>query len=153
MSLREKKGIPVGISANHKRVYRLYREEGLAMRIHNDVGSAERRESAERSWSIDFVSDCVSMGKVIRMLTIVDDCTARECPVIEVDTSLGAFHMRRVRDRMASERGLPEAIVVDRRPEFRGRALAGWLELIQPGKPTQNAYIESFNGQLREERS
>ena len=106
---------------------------------------------------MDFVSDCVSAGKVIRMLTIVDDCT-RECPVIEVDASLGGLRVRRVLDRMASERGLPEAIVLDNGPEFRGRALAAWseergvrLEFIQPGKPVQNAYIESFNGRLRDE--
>ncbi len=110
-----------------------------------------------KRWSMDFVSDCVSHGKVIRMLTIVDDCT-RECPVIEVDTSLGGLRVRRVLDRMAIERGLPEAIVVDNGPEFRGRALAAWseergvrLEFIQPGKPVQNAYIESFNGRLRDE--
>ena len=73
------------------------------------------------------MSDCVGGGKVIRMLTIVDDCT-RECPVIEVDTSLGGLRVRRVLDRMAIERGLPEAIVVDNGPEFRGRALAAWSE-------------------------
>jgi putative transposase len=91
------------------------------------------------------------------MLTIVDDCT-RECPAIEVDTSLGGFRVRRVLDRIASERGLPEAIVLDNGPDFRGRALAAWsaergvrLEFIQPGKPVQNAYVESFNGRLRDE--
>jgi putative transposase len=106
---------------------------------------------------MDFVSDWVSTGKVIRMLTIVDECT-RECPAIEVDTSLGGLRVRRVLDRIALERGLPEAIVVDNGPEFRGRALAAWseqrgvrLEFIQPGKPVQNAYIESFNGRLRDE--
>jgi putative transposase len=114
------------------------------------------RQPNER-WSMDFVSDCVNTGKVIRMLTIVDDCT-RECPAIEVDTSLGGLRVRRVLDRIARERGLPEAIVVDNGPEFRGRALAAWseergvrLEFIQPGKPVQNAYIESFNGRLRDE--
>ena len=91
------------------------------------------------------------------MLTVVDDCT-RECPVIEVDSSLGGLRVRRVLDRIASERGLPEAIVLDNGPEFRGRALAAWseerrvrLEFIQPGKPAQNAYAESFNGRLRDE--
>jgi putative transposase len=153
-----------GPPANHKRVYRLYREEGLAMRIRQRrrirwsgvVVKPATRQPNER-WSMDFVSDCVSGGKVIRMLTIVDDCT-RECPVIEVDTSLGGLRVRRVLDRIASERGLPEAIVVDNGPEFRGRALAAWseqrgvrLEFIQPGKPVQNAYIESFNGRLRDE--
>jgi len=108
-----------GISANHKRVYRLYREEGLAMRIRQRrrirwtgavSGSVATR--ANQRWSIDFVSDCVSTGRVIRMLTVVDDCT-RECPAIEVDTSLGGLRVRRVLDRIASERGLPEAIVLD----------------------------------------
>jgi putative transposase len=153
-----------GVPANHKRVYRLYREEGLAMRIrqrrrirwNGAVVKPAARQANER-WSMDFVSDCVSSGKVIRMLTIVDDYT-RECPAIEVDTSLGGLRVRRVLDRMASERGLPEATVVDNGPEFRGRALAAWseqrgvrLDFIQPGKPAQNAYIESFNGRLRDE--
>src|SRR6059058_5926692 len=88
---------------------------------------------------MDFVSDCVATGRVIRMLTIVDGCT-RECPAIEVDTSLGGLRVRRVLDRIASERGLPEAIVLD-----------NGLEFIQPGKPVQNAYVESFNGRLRDE--
>jgi len=153
-----------GVRANHKRVYRLYREEGLAMRIRGrrrirwrgPVTNPAASRPNER-WSMDFVSDCVSTGKVIRMLTVVDDYT-RECPAIEVDTSLGGLRVRRVLDRIASERGLPEAIVLDNGPEFRGRALAAWseergvrLEFIQPGKPAQNAYAESFNGRLRDE--
>ena len=153
-----------GIAANHKRVYRLYREEGLAMRIRQRrrirwTGAVSGPLATRRNqrWSIDFVSDCVSTGRVIRMLTVVDDCT-RECPAIEVDTSLGGLRVRRVLDRIASERGLPEAIVLDNGPEFRGRALAAWseersvrLEFIQPGKPAQNAFVESFNGRLRDE--
>ena len=108
---------------------------------------------------MDFVSDCVSGGKAIRMLTIVDHRT-RQCPVIEVDTSLGGLRVRRVLDRIASERGLPEAIVVDNGPEFRGdghwRLGANNVVCVlefdsQPGKPAQNAYIESFNGRLRDE--
>jgi putative transposase len=153
-----------GISVNHKHVYRLYCEEGLAMRIRQrrrigwtgGVSSPGASRPNER-WSMDFVSDCVSTGRVIRMLTVVDDCT-RECPAIEVDTSLGGLRVRRVLDRIARERGLPEAIVLDNGPEFRGRALAAWseergvrLEFIQPGKPAQNAYAESFNGRLRDE--
>jgi putative transposase len=153
-----------GITANHKRVYRLYREEGLAMRIRQrrrirwtSAVSGPVATRANERWSIDFVSDCVSTGRVIRMLTVVDDCT-RECPAIEVDTSLCGLRVRRVLDRIASERGLPEAIVLDNGPEFRGRALAAWseergvrLEFIQPGKPAQNAFAESFNGRLRDE--
>ena len=153
-----------GMAANHKRVYRLYREEGLAMRIRqrrripwNGVPARPAATKANQRWSMDFVNDCVRGGKVIRMLTVVDDCT-RECPAIEVDSSLGGLRVRRVLDRIASERGLPEAIVVDNGPEFRGRVLAAWseargvrLEFIQPGKPVQNAYAESFNGRLRDE--
>ena len=153
-----------GIVANHKRVYRLYREEGLAMRIRQrrrirwtGAASSAVATRANQRWSIDFVSDGVSTGRVIRMLTVVDDCT-RECPAIEVDTSLGGLRVRRVLDRIARERGLPEAIVLDNGPEFRGRALGAWseergvrLEFIQPGKPAQNAFAESFNGRLRDE--
>jgi putative transposase len=153
-----------GTPANHKRVYRLYREEGLAMRIRQRrrirwSGAVVKPAASQPNerWSMDFVTDCVSSGKVIRMLTIVDDCT-RECPAIEVDTSLGGWRVRRVLDRIARERGLPEAIVLDNGPEFRGRTLAAWseergvrLEFIQPGKPVQNAYVESFNGRLRDE--
>ncbi len=152
------------VEANHKRVYRLYREEGLVMRIRHrrrirwsGAGTSPVAAKPNERWSMDFVNDCVSSGTVIRLLTIVDDCT-RECPAIEVDTSLGGLRVRRVLDRIASERGLPEAIVVDNGPEFRGRVLTAWseergvrLEFIQPGKPTQNAYIESFNGRLRDE--
>jgi putative transposase len=153
-----------GMPINHKRVYRLYREEGLAMRIRqrrrirwSGVVASPAAARPNQRWSMDFVSDCMSTGKVIRMLTLVDDCT-RECPAIEVDTSLGGLRVRRVLDRIASERGLPEAIGLDNGPEFRGRALAAWseerrvrLEFIQPGKPVQNAYVESFNGRLRDE--
>ena len=153
-----------GTPANHKRVYRLYREEGLGMRIRQrrrirwtGAVSSPVATRPNQRWSIDFVSDCVSTGRVIRMLTVVDGCT-RECPAIEVDTSLGGLRVRRVLDQIASERGLPEAIVLDNGPEFRGRALAAWseqrgvrLEFIQPGKPAQNAFAESFNGRLRDE--
>lgn len=153
-----------GLEVNHKRVYRLYREEGLAMRIRqrrrirwNGTVTRPGATRPNERWSIDFLSDCVSTGRVIRMLTMVDDYT-RECPTIEVDTSLGGLRVCRVLDRVAAERGLPEAIVLDNGPEFRGRALAAWseergvrLEFIQPGKPVQNAYVESFNGRLRDE--
>jgi len=153
-----------GMAVNPKGVYRLYREEGLVMKIRqrrrirgNGLASKARASRPNEKWSIDFVSDCVSTGRVIRMLTVVDDCT-RECPAIAIDTSLGGLRVRRVLDRIASERGLPEAIVLDNGPEFRGRALAAWseergvrLEFIRPGKPVQNAYAESFNGRLRDE--
>ena len=89
-----------GMPANHKRVYRLYREEGLAMRVRQRrrirwSGALVKPAASQPNerWSMDFVSDCVSSGKVIRMLTIVDDCT-REYPAIEVDTSLGGLRVR-----------------------------------------------------------
>ena len=106
-----------GVEVNHKRVYRLYREEGLAMRIRqrrrirwSGTAVSPVAMRPNQRWSIDFVSDSVNTGKVIRMLTMVDECT-RECPAIEVDTSLGGLRVRRVLDRVAAERGLPEAIV------------------------------------------
>ena len=156
--------VQAGTQVNHKRVYRLYCEEGLTMRIRQRrrirwTGAAKRPAATRPNerWSIDFVSDCVSSGRVIRMLTMVDDCTS-ECPAIEVDTSLGGVRVGRVLDQVVAERGLPEAIVLDNGPEFRSRALAAWseergvrLEFIQPGKPMQNAYVESFNGRLRDE--
>ena len=153
-----------GSTANHKRVYRLYREEGLAMRIRqrrrirwNRVVARPAATRPNERWSMDFVSDGVSRGKLIRTLNIVDDCTC-ECVAIEVDSSLRGLRVRRVFDRIARERGLPEAIVVDNGPEFAGRTLEAWseqrgvtLEFIRPGKPIENAYIESFNGRLRDE--
>ena len=141
-----------GMAANHKRVYRLYREERLAMRIPqrrrlrwNGMVTKPAAVRPNQTWSIDFVNDCVSSGKVIRILTLVDEYT-RECPALEVDTCLGGLRVRRVLDRVAQKRGLPEAIVLDNGPEFRSRVLAAWseergvrLEFIQPGKPVQNA--------------
>ena len=119
-----------GTLVNHKRVYRVYREEGLAMRV---------RQRRRIRWNGAAVSPAAKRPN-------------------ERWTSLGGWRVRRVLDRIASERGLPEAIVLDNGPEFRGRALAAWseerrvrLEFIQPGKPVQNAYIESFNGRLRDE--
>ena len=153
-----------GKTVNHKRMYRLYRLEGLAVRRRRRKrlarGAGTPLEKAQRSterWSMDFVSDCTAGGRTIRMLTLVDDFT-RECLAIEVDTSLGGERVRRVLENVVGKRGRPESIVVDNGPEFRGRALAAWseqrrvrLQFIEPGKPTQNAFIESFNGRLREE--
>jgi putative transposase len=114
-------------------------------------------QRANQRWSMDFVSDCTAAGRSIRALTLVDDYT-RECLAIEVDTSLGGRRVRRVLEAVLGKRGRPETVVVDNGPEFRGRALAGWseersvrLQFIEPGKPMQNCFIESFNGRLREE--
>jgi len=121
-----------GVAANHKRVYRLYREEGLAMRIRQrrrirwtGAVSSPVATRANQRWSIDFVSDCVSTGRVIRMLTVVDDCT-RECPAIEVDTSLGGWRVRRVGSHRERTRGAGS----DRARQRAGvsRASAGGVE-------------------------
>lgn len=149
---------------NHKRVYRLYREEGLAVqrRKRKRMCGAGRVPAATPSrnnqrWSMDFVADSLASGRRIRVLTVVDDFT-RECLATEVDTSLPGVRVARVLDRVGAQRGLPETITVDNGPEFAGRALDAWayqhqvhLHFIQPGKPVQNAYIESFNGKLRDE--
>jgi putative transposase len=153
-----------GFTVNHKRVYRLYRAEGLAVRRKRRKRlTAERRTlvpvptRANQHWSMDFMSDALSSARKFRTLNIVDDFT-RECPVIEVDTSLPGARVVRVLDRLAETRGLPELIIVDNGPELTGRELDAWayrrrvqLQFIRPGKPVENAYIESFNGKFRDE--
>ena len=153
-----------GFGVNHKRVYRLYREEGLAVwrRERKRMASVARvsmpaPERPNQRWSMDFVADALANGRRIRVLTVMDDFT-RECLATEVDTSLPGLRVARVLDRLAAERGVPEHITVDNGPEFAGRVLDAWayahqvqLHFIEPGKPVQNAYIESFNGRLRDE--
>ncbi len=147
-----------GMTANHKRVYRLYREEGSAMRIRqrrrirwSGVAASPAASRRNQRWSMDFVSDCVSNGKVIRMLTIVDECT-RECPAIEVDTSLGGLRVRRVLDRIASERGLPEANRSGQRAGV-SRSSAGRLERREAGSAgvhsAGQAGAECLRGELQ----
>ena len=106
---------------------------------------------------MDSVSDALANGRRIRVLTVIDDFT-RESLATEVDTSLPGLRVTRVLDRLAVDRGVPELITVDNGPEFAGRVLDAWaythgvrLHFIEPGKPVQNAYIESFNGRLRDE--
>ena len=113
--------------------------------------------SANVSWSMDFVADGLISGRRLRCLTIVDDCT-RECLAIEVDTSITGLHVQGVLARLADNRGLPASITVDNGPEFDGQVMDKWayrhgvhLSFIRPGKPNENAYIESFNGKFRDE--
>lgn len=149
---------------NHKRTERIYREEGLSLRLkkrrkrisHLRV-LMDRPERINQHWSMDFVSDSLYNGRRFRVLTVVDDLS-KECPVLEVDHSLTGKRVSRTLDRIALTRGLPEVITVDNGPEFISKALDLWaydnnvkLRFIQPGKPTQNAYIESFNGKFRDE--
>ena len=149
---------------NLKRTERLYREEGLSLRLKKRKKRIshlrvviDRPERINQHWSMDFVSDSLYNSRRFRVLTVVDDFS-RECPVLEVDHSLTGKRVARVLERIALTRGLPEAITVDNGPEFISKALDLWafendvkLRFIQPGKPTQNAFIESFNGKFREE--
>jgi len=153
-----------GLVVNHKRTERIYREEGLALRRkRRSKGAAGARviipapERPNQKWSMDFVTDSVVTGRRFRALAIVDDYS-RECPAIEVDTSLGGARVVGVLDRLAEMRGLPEVITVDNGPEFAGKVLDEWayrkgvkLSFIRPGKPVENAFAESFNSRLRDE--
>lgn len=153
-----------GRKANHKRVFRLYQEAGLVVkRRRKRHGVAVEREKLTKPskpnevWSMDFVSDALAEGRRIKALTIVDDFT-KESVDIALDHGISGHYVTRVLDQAVRFRGVPAAIRTDQGPEFTGRALDQWayrngvqLKLIQPGKPTQNAYIESFNGRFRDE--
>jgi putative transposase len=153
-----------GWRVNHKQVARLYRLEGLQVRKRRRKRCMAQRRvplaaptAKNQVWSMDFVSDSFSSGRRFRTLNIVDDYT-RECPGIEVDTSLGGARVVQVLQRLIAERGKPRQLRTDNGPEFIGRALEQWCfaegvehHLIEPGKPMQNGYIESFNGKFRDE--
>ncbi len=154
-----------GRLVNHKLVLRLYREEGLAVsrrrkkKKHVSMPRVPMPTPAmpNERWSMDFVTDALADGRQFRCFTIVDDMT-RECPAIEVAHSLPALRVIQVLDRLSLTRGLPRSIVCDNGPEFAGRALDLWahargvsLQFIRPGKPVENAFIESFNGKFRNE--
>lgn len=153
-----------GFEVNRKRVYRIYKAAGLAVRRRN-----RRRLRAARPappvavthpnerWSMDFVHDYLADGRRIRTFNVVDAFT-RECLVIEVDTSLPSARVIGVLDKLLWKFGLPESLRVDNGPEFISGAMDAWatkhgvkLDFIQPGKPTQNAHVESFNGHFRDE--
>jgi putative transposase len=148
----------------HKRTERIYREEGLALRIRRrkKMAAIQRIEAPaptriNERWSMDFVSDALSSGRKIRALTMVDDYS-RKCHRIEVDTSIGGVRVARVLNEIAQGEGLPELITIDNGPEFIGKALDAWayqrgvkLNFIRPGKPVDNSFIESFNGRFRDE--
>jgi len=154
-----------GFRVNHKRVYRIYRLEGLSLRSRRRRRrhAASPREAAQRPhrpgqrWSMDFVHDHLASGRRFRILTLVDDYSRRS-PGILADWSINGERVTRFLDEVAAMVGLPETIVVDNGPEFVSNALDRWafdkgvkLHFIRPGKPTENAFIESFNGRLRDE--
>jgi len=152
-----------GYRVNLKRVYRLYRDDGLAVR------RRRRRRRVARGtplvgptrinerWSLDFLLDTLEDGRRVRLLAVVDDFT-RTCLAIEVDTSIGGRRVVEVLQRLVEPRARPAVLITDNGPEFVGRALDAWayaqgirLHFIEPGKPNQNAYVESFNGRFRDE--
>jgi putative transposase len=149
---------------NHKRVFRLYQEEGLKLRPkkRKRIASTQRVKpepvtAANQLWTMDFVHDTLSCGRTFRALNIMDAYT-RECLAIEVDTSLTGERVARVLEELGQQRTLPKIIQVDNGSEFTSRKLDQWayqnkvaLHFIEPGKPTQNGHIESFNGKLRDE--
>lgn len=152
-----------GERVNHKKVWRIYREEGLAVkrrkrkrlvRVGRPLQPVTR---ADEEWGLDFVSDTTLSGRRLRFLTVVDAWT-RECVSLEVDTSFPGPRVTRVLEKAISERGSPLRLRCDNGPEFTSRHFLAWcgkkkVELvhIQPGKPMQNGRTESFNGRLRDE--
>ena len=152
-----------GERVNHKRVHRVYREAGLMIRRKKRKHCVRagkplvERTAANQEWALDFVHDAVECGRSIRVLSVVDAYT-RECLALEVDTSFASRRVTRVLDEIVAERGVPQTIRCDNGPELTSRHFLAWsierqIEVvhIQPGKPTQNGRLESFNGRLREE--
>lgn len=153
-----------GLVVNHKRTERIYKEEKLALRVRRrkKLASQGRIEipCAERMnhiWAMDFLLDSLGNGRRVRFLPIID-IYIRECFRIEVNTSIGGRRVIEVLNQIASVKGLPEHIVIDNGPEFICNALDQWayergikLHFIRPGKPVDNAFMESFNGRFRDE--
>jgi transposase InsO family protein len=153
-----------GEIVNHKRVDRLYAEAGLQVKKRrrkkipmSDRHPLERPTAANQVWSMDFVFDRTAEGRSIKSLTVVDDAT-HEAVAIVAERALGGNQLVRILEQLTSTRGLPRAIRTDNGKEFCSRAMLTWahargvqLFLIEPGKPNQNAYIESFNGRFRDE--
>ncbi len=153
-----------GLVINHKRTERLYREEGLSLRGRRRKKRPSHLrvvlpmpQGPDQHWAMDFVSDALSNGRRVRMLTVIDVWN-RECVRIEVDHSLTGSRVARVLEQLRQSGRCPGVIQVDNGPEFISKALDAWahqcgvkLQFIRPGKPIENAYIESFNGRLREE--
>lgn len=145
---------------NRKRTYRIYREQGLQVRTKRRKKLIRPRipmlvpDAPNQRWSLDFVSDQLASGRRFRILNVIDDYT-RECVLQVVDFSISGE--RAARELEQNARPLPKSIVCDNGPEFTSKAMFFWarragvkLQFIQPGKPTQNAFIESFNGKFRD---
>jgi putative transposase len=151
-------------NVNHKRIYRLYSEADLAVRKRKKA----KRPTSERVplqlakaindvWSMDFVSDSLANGRRIKCLTVADDFS-HECVDIATDFGISGQYVTRLLDQAAIFRGYPNVVRTDNGPEFTSRAFMAWAQshgirhvLIEPGRPMQNSYIESFNGKFRDE--
>lgn len=150
-------------AVNHKRIERLYRLDGLTLSVRRrkklkSVARIELPVPTKRNerWSMDFVQDKLWNGRRFRCLNIVDMFT-RQCLAIDVDTSIGGMRVKRVLERLVADYGKPETITVDNGPEFISQHVDEWayrtgvkLAFIRPGKPVENAYVESFNGKFRD---
>jgi putative transposase len=153
-----------GIVVNHKRVERLYRAEDLAVRRRSRQrlaragrGGTPPPSRPNERWGLDFLSDALAAGRRLRLLCVLDLFT-REALAIEVDASLPGARVVAVLERLAAVRGAPAELVMDNGPELTGRALDAWaagrgvrLRFVDPGKPSQNGFAESFNGRFRDE--
>jgi putative transposase len=153
-----------GMDMNHKKLLRLYREEGLAVRRRRGRKRATGTrapmtvpQGPNQRWSLDFVADALFWGRRFRVLAVVDDFT-REALALTVDTSIGGTRVVRELDALIARRGRPAMIVSDNGTELTSRAVLEWTNragvewhYIAPGKPTQNAFVESFNGKFRDE--
>lgn len=153
-----------GWAVNHKRVYELYRRENLAVRTKKRKKRASHLRvvpptptGPDQRWCMDFVTDRLEDGHYFRTLTVVDVFT-RECLALHADRHLSGRKVAQVLERVGAGRGLPKEITVDNGTEFFSKAMDAWcharnvrLDFIRPGRPTEDGYIESFNGKLRDE--
>jgi putative transposase len=148
---------------NHKRVWRVYRDLGLSVRrnrrkrLQRVLRPKPILTAPNQEWAIDFASDVAASGRRLRIFSVVD-CYTRECLTLEVDTSMPSRRVTRALAQIIESRGAPVAIRSDNGPEMSSRHFLAWcIERridaihIQPGKPTQNAHVESFHGRLRDE--
>lgn len=153
-----------GFAVNHTKLRRIYREEGLQVRKRGGrkraLGTRKPMivpEAVNQRWSLDFVSDAFTDGRKLRVFAVVDDCS-RECLGLVADTSISGMRVARELGAIISKRGKPAMIVSDNGTEFTSQAILRWSQeagiewhYIAPGKPMPNAFIESFNGRLRDE--
>jgi putative transposase len=154
-----------GVAVNHKRLFRLYREEKLSVRKRGGRKRALGTRAPmlvpllpNQRWSLDFVSDQFTDSRRFRVLTVIDDCT-RECIALVADTSLSGKRVARELSQLILQRGVPKMVVSDNGTEFTSNAILNWANeakvewhYIAPGKPQQNGFIESFNGKFRDEK-